>query len=103
MSIKPVAIISKTNLDRLESDSTATVLPPNWKGVGDYFQLHHIPDTHRVVPVDALNRIMELAGVALVYQPFGTKDRQNFDALLAITRETLELAAHTATASQGGE
>jgi len=45
------------------------------------------PDTHRVVPVDALNRIMELAGVALVYQPFGTKDRQHFDALMAIIED----------------
>lgn len=40
-----------------------------------------------LVPVDALNSIMELAGVALVYQPFGTKDRQHFDALLAATKE----------------
>ena len=46
-----------------------------------------IPDTHRVVPVDALSRIMELAGVALVYQPFGTKDRQHFDALMAIVED----------------
>ena len=49
--------------------------------------LYAIPDTHRVVPVDALNRIMELAGVALVYQPFGTKDRQHFDALMAIIED----------------
>ena len=46
-----------------------------------------IPDTHRVVSVELLNSIMELAGVALVYQPFGTKDRQNFDALMAIIED----------------
>ena len=38
-----------------------------------------------VVPADALNRIMELAGVALVYQPFGTEDRKHFDTLIAAT------------------
>jgi hypothetical protein len=27
---------------------------------------------------------MELAGVALVYQPFGTKDRKHFDTLTHI-------------------
>jgi len=37
-----------------------------------------------LVPVDALNAVMELAGVALVYQPFGTKDRQHFDTLMQI-------------------
>ena len=46
-----------------------------------------IPDTHRVVPVELLNRIMELAGVALVYQPFGTKDRRHFDELMAIIED----------------
>ena len=55
--------------------------------VRDEWNTRAIPDTHRVVPVDALNRIMELAGVALVYQPFGTKDRQNFDALMAIIED----------------
>ncbi len=40
-----------------------------------------------LVPVDALNAVMELAGVALVYQPFGTKDRQHFDTLLAASQE----------------
>jgi hypothetical protein len=37
-----------------------------------------------LVPVDALNAVMELAGVALVYQPFGTKDRKHFDTLIQI-------------------
>jgi hypothetical protein len=37
-----------------------------------------------LVPVDTLNSVMELAGVALVYQPFGTKDRQHFDTLIQI-------------------
>lgn len=46
-----------------------------------------LADTHRIVPVELLNSIMELAGVALVYQPFGTKDRQNFDALMAIIED----------------
>jgi len=46
-----------------------------------------LPEGMALVPVDALNRIMELAGVALVYQPFGTKDRQHFDALMAIIED----------------
>lgn len=54
---------------------------------GDGVPLHVIPEGMALVPVDALNSIMELAGVALVYQPFGTKDRQHFDALLAATKE----------------
>jgi hypothetical protein len=37
-----------------------------------------------LVPVEALNAVMELAGVALVYQPFGTKDRKHFDTLIQI-------------------
>jgi hypothetical protein len=37
-----------------------------------------------LVPVDALNAVMGVAGVALVYQPFGTKDRQHFDTLIQI-------------------
>lgn len=49
--------------------------------------LPQIPEGMALVPVDALNSIMELAGVALVYQPFGTKDRQHFDALLAAAKE----------------
>jgi len=60
--------------------------PPATESYEDY-PLHYIPDTHRIVSVDALNRIMELAGVALVYQPFGTKDRQHFDALMAIIED----------------
>ena len=40
-----------------------------------------------LVPADALNAVIELAGVALVYQPFGTKDRQHFDTLLAASQE----------------
>jgi len=73
MSIKPVGSI-RVDVDGAE-------LP---KGK---VSLYYIPDTHRVVSVELLNRIMELAGVALVYQPFGTKDRQNFDALMAIIEE----------------
>lgn len=70
MSIKPV-LSSKELLDKYHSG----------------IKLYAIPDTHRIVPVELLNGIMELAGVALVYQPFGTKDRQNFDALMAIIEE----------------
>ena len=88
MSIKPVAMIPEDEMQCLIDGHTAIVIP-----VGDELPdevcttLYAIPDTHRVVPVDALNRIMELAGVALVYQPFGTKDRQNFDALMAIIED----------------
>lgn len=50
-------------------------------------ELPKAPEGMALVPLDALSRIMELAGVALVYQPFGTKDRQHFDALIAATKE----------------
>jgi len=50
-------------------------------------QVDALFDGKVLVPVEALNAIMELAGVALVYQPFGTKDRQHFDALMAIIED----------------
>lgn len=79
MSIKPVGITFERLLGGIDVD---------WfQKMPDGRYLYHIPDTHRVVPVELLNRIMELAGVALVYQPFGTKDRQNFDALMAIVED----------------
>lgn len=40
-----------------------------------------------LVPVNSLHSIMELAGVTLVYQPFGSQDRQHFDALCAAVKE----------------
>lgn len=46
-----------------------------------------------LVPVDALNSVMELAGVALVYQPFGTKDRQHFDTLIQIAASQEQVSA----------
>jgi len=46
--------------------------------------LSELFDGKVLVPVDALNSVMELAGVALVYQPFGTKDRQHFDTLIRV-------------------
>ena len=49
--------------------------------------LPQVPEGMAIVPVELLSRIMELAGVALVYQPFGTKDRQNFHALMAIIED----------------
>lgn len=76
MSIKPVACADDGFLNWCAYSKT---LEP--------IDLYAIPDTHRIVPVELLNGIMELAGVALVYQPFGTKDRQNFDALMAIIEE----------------
>ena len=48
------------------------------------YKLIALFDGKVLVPVDALNSVMELAGVALVYQPFGTKDRQHFDTLIQI-------------------
>ena len=79
MSIKPVGVTYETPQGSIEVDW--------WETVTDGRLLYAIPDTHRVVSVEALNRIMELAGVALVYQPFGTKDRQHFDALMAIIED----------------
>lgn len=76
MSIKPVACADNGVLNWY-ADSKTT----------EQIDLYVIPDTHRVVSVELLNSIMELAGVALVYQPFGTKDRQNFDALMAIIED----------------
>jgi len=80
MSIKPLAWINADNT-MAGIPSVLTEYGPNRR------PLYAIPNTHRVVSVDALNRIMELAGVALVYQPFGTKDRQHFDALMAIIED----------------
>jgi hypothetical protein len=51
------------------------------------YKLTALFDGKVLVPVDALDSVMELAGVALVYQPFGTKDRQHFDTLLAASQE----------------
>ena len=100
MSIKPMAFIDDAGLYALQHNASAKV----WSVPAEKeTPLFAIPDTHRVVSVELLNSIMELAGVALVYQPFGTKDRQNFDALMAIIEDKAILATHAAPASQGGE
>ena len=87
MSIKPVAWTDEEEIKALAENRDCGKMWHNGAVYDAPIPLYAIPDTHSVVPVDALNRIMELAGVALVYQPFGTKDRQNFDALMAIIED----------------
>jgi len=90
MSIKPVAWMHKdgsviTAEKKKKAEQSSSIQAAMVSGYAT--PLHAIPDTHRVVSVELLSRIMELAGVALVYQPFGTKDRQHFDALMAIIKD----------------
>lgn len=87
--LKPVAWHTEDHADDYSATTYYEEVAGRWKKKGWPVtpMYYAIPDTHRVVPVALLNGIMELAGVALVYQPFGTKDRQNFDALMAIIEE----------------
>lgn len=87
--LKPVAWHTEDEKNDMSATTYDEDIAIRWrmKGWPVTPMFYAIPDTHRIVPVELLNGIMELAGVALVYQPFGTKDRQNFDALMAIIEE----------------
>jgi len=81
MSIKPVAMIPENELKHIEDRRTALVVPvcEEWSDRA-CVMLYAIPDTHRVVSVELLEKCTErlIAGAKafqILQDQFGVKDR----------------------------